>query len=115
MKRIFLKAKDKERGKYIWVKCVLLQENELTIDSITASFNQYLINSYPTKVFFQYPNPLFYKKNDTTYINNKETAPIKMITTRNIKSYRREIIFSSYSIMKNYLFKLFFGENGEEL
>lgn len=109
MKRLFLKIKDGEES-YHWVKCVLLQENELTIDNIASTFNQYIINTYPTKVFFEYPNYLFYKKDNNTYENYFSESNILEITVSNIEEYKREIIFYGYSIMKKYLFDIFVGK-----
>lgn len=110
MKRMFLYVKDQNnKDKYNWVKCTLLQENDLTIDNIASIFNQHLINKYPTEVFFKSPNMLFYKINNNTYMNYGDDASIIKITSVPTDDYKRELIFSGYVIMKNYLFKLFFN------
>lgn len=109
MKRLFIKIKNKD-GSSQWIKCVLLQENELTIDNIVSTINQYTINENPTKVFFESPNLLFYKKDNNTYENYSPESYISEITVSNIKDYKREIVFYGYFVMKNYLLDIFSGK-----
>lgn len=109
MKRLFLKIK-KNDDSHSWIKCVLLQENELNIDNIASTFNQYIINRYPTKVFFESPNLFFYKKDATTYVNYSPESKILKMTVSNVKNYDKEVMFYGYAIMKNYLFQLLEGK-----
>lgn len=109
MRRMFLKVKNNEDS-YYWIKCTLVQENDLTIDNIASTFNQHIINEYPTKVFFDFPNLLFYKKDSTTYVNYSPDSKIVKMTVSNVRKYDKEVMFYGYTIMKKYLFGLFIGK-----
>lgn len=111
MKRVYLQVKNKQTDKFEWVYCRLEEVNNLTIDNFVLLINQYLINTYPTEIFFENPNILFYKTdNPVIFECYYPGARVKYITTQRISDDEivREITFSDLYIMKDYLIKNFF-------
>ena len=87
----------------IWIKYVLKHENELTLDNIVMSINQYLINNKATEVFFEYPNILFVKLNPITYKCYNENSKILEITTKDKESALTQV-YSSYKSLKDSIY-----------
>jgi len=87
----------------IWIKYVLKHENELTLDNIVMSINQYLINNKATEVFFKYPNVLFVKLNPMTYKCYSENSKILEITTKD-KECTLTQSYSSYKSLKDSIY-----------
>lgn len=89
----------------IWIKYVLKHENELTLDNIVMSINQYLINNKATDVFFEYPNILFVKQNPVSYKCYNKNSKILEFTTKD-KEYSLSQTFTSYKSLKDSIYSL---------
>ena len=87
----------------IWVKYILKHENELTLDNIVMSINQYLINNKATEVFFEYPNILFVKVNPVSYKCYNKNSKILEFTTRD-KDYSLSQTYTSYKSLKDSIY-----------
>ena len=69
------------------------------------SLNQFIINTNPCDVFFNYPNALFKKVNNTEYKTYNKKSKISTITVENKDAIYTQT-YSSYSAMKNALYNL---------
>lgn len=95
-----------DKNEYNWVKISLsIDYDELTLNSIILSLNQFLINTNPSEVFFNYPNILFKKVNNTIYKTYNSKSVIKAITNEKQDAICTQT-YSSYSSMKNDLYNL---------
>lgn len=110
MKRLYLQVKNKD--KLEWVYCRIEELNDLSLENFILLINQYLINSHPTEIFFENPNILYYKSetDPTIFECYHPDSYVKCFTTQRIPDNEvvREINFSDFYIMKDYLIKVFF-------
>mgnify|MGYP007084318602 FL=1 len=104
MKYFYIEVRN-DNNEYVWVKFVLTKYNELTLDNLVLFLNQYLINTNPSKVFFDYPNILFQKISNTEYKSYNNKSKIKTITVEDKDAVYTQT-YSSYSAMKNALYNL---------
>lgn len=112
MKYFYIEVKN-DSGKYVWVKFVLSKYNELTLKDIILSLNQFIINTNPSDVFFNYPNALFKKVNNTEYKTYNKESKISTITVEDKDAIYTQT-YSSYSAMKNALYNLLTKRKGKE-
>lgn len=104
MKYFYIEVKN-DSDKYVWVKFILSKYNELTLNDIVLSLNQIIINTNPCDVFFNYPNALFKRVNNTEYKTYNKKSKISTITVENKDAIYTQT-YSSYSAMKNALYNL---------
>lgn len=102
MKSLYINAYNSEKDSWFWIRCIIHQENYLELDDIIKLINQYLINIYPTEVFFKQPNILFKKITPIVYKNFGEDMRIREITTQDIDSVN-ESHFYSVEILRKYI------------
>ena len=112
MKYFYIEVKN-DSDKYVWVKFILSKYNELTLNDIVLSLNQFIINTNPCDVFFNYPNALFKKVNNTEYKTYNKKSKISTITVENKDAIYTQT-YSSYSAMKNALYDLLTKRKGKE-
>lgn len=111
MKYFYLEVKN-DNDEYVWVKFVLSKYNELTLNDIIASINQFIINTNPSEVFFNYPNILFKKVSNTEY-KTFSNSKVKTITVEDKDAVYTQT-YSSYSAMKNALYNLLLKRKDKE-
>ena len=105
MKEFYIEVLN-DKNEYNWVKISLsIDYDELTLNSIILSLNQFLINTNPSEVFFNYPNALFKKVNNTEYKTYNKKSKISTITVENKDAIYTQT-YSSYSAMKPPLYNL---------
>lgn len=104
MKYFYIEVKN-DSDNYVWVKFILSKYNELTLNDIVLSLNQFIINTNPCDVFFNYPNALFKKVNNSEYKTYNKKSKIRTITVENKDAIYTQT-YSSYSAMKNALYNL---------
>lgn len=112
MKYFYIEVKN-DSDKYVWVKFILSKYNELTLNDIVLSLNQFIINTNPYDVFFNYPNALFKRVNNTEYKTYNKKSKISTITVENKDAIYTQT-YSSYSAMKNALYNLLTKRKGKE-
>lgn len=112
MKYFYIEVKN-DSDKYVWVKFILSKYNELTLNDIVLSLNQFIINTNPCDVFFNYPNALFKRVNNTEYKTYSKKSKISTITVENKDAIYTQT-YSSYSAMKNALYNLLTKRKGKE-
>ena len=113
MKEFYIEVLN-DKNKYNWIKISLsIDYDELTLNSIILSLNQFLINTNPSEVFFNYPNALFKKVNNTEYKTYNKKSKISTITVENKDAIYTQT-YSSYSAMKNALYDLLTKRKGKE-
>ena len=113
MKYFYIEVKN-DSDKYVWVKFILSKYNELTLNDIVLSLNQFIINTNPCDVFFNYPNALFKRVNNTEYKTYNKKSKISTITVENKDAIYTQT-YSSYSSIKNSLYNLLTKRKGKEL
>lgn len=111
MKYFYLEVKN-DNDEYVWVKFVLSKYNELTLNDIITSMNQFIINTNPSEVFFNYPNILFKKVSNTEY-KTFSNSKVKTITVEDKDAVYTQT-YSSYSAMKNALYNLLLKRKDKE-
>lgn len=112
MKYFYIEVKN-DNDEYVWVKFVLSKYNELSLDNLVSFLNQYIINTDPSKVFFNYPNILFQKISNTEYKTYNTISKIKTITLEDKDAIYTQT-YSSYSAMKNALYNLLLKRKDKE-
>lgn len=112
MKYFYIEVKN-DSDKYVWVKFILSKYNELTLNDIVLSLNQFIINTNPCDVFFNYPNALFKRVNNTEYKTYNKKSKISTITVESKDAIYTQT-YSSYSAMKNALYNLLTKRKGKE-
>lgn len=100
MKIIYIKVKLDTEEK--WIKCILHHNNFLDLNSIAKSLNQFYINTYPDKVFFDVPNILYKEITPLEYINLHPSSILVELTTKD-RECNIEAHFYSQKDLQKYL------------
>nr|DAR06444.1 MAG TPA: hypothetical protein [Caudoviricetes sp.] len=104
MKCFYIEARN-EQNEYVWIKFVFKKYNDLYLSDIIRSINQYLINTFPSNIFFTYPNILFVEENPTLYRNYSKESNIRFISTEDHDAVYT-LTFSTYQSLKEALYNL---------